>query len=103
VINVKDKNSQRLFDEPPVLISTWEELANAKSETHYIEVLRGCGHVRSKVPVPENSEGIRMNNIYLSSHTFYEKHYNYVTKLLRNLGFNVQLKNWDGETIYCQH
>jgi hypothetical protein len=92
----------RLFKEPPTLISTWKELGKAYSETHYIELDKDgwCGHVRPKFAVANDDEYFS-NNIYLSTHTFYGSSYYYMTTLLRKLGFNIQLANWDGETIYA--
>ena len=32
---------------------------------------------------------------YLSTHTFYGKHYEYSTELLQSFGFDVEIYNWD--------
>ena len=76
----------------PVLISSWEELANLKSDDYYldIEVEKCNGWVYRK----SNDEPIE----YLSTHTFYGTQYKYSTVMLQEYGFNVQLKNWDCET-----
>ena len=93
---------KRLFEEPPVLISTWEELAKVETDTHYIEVdLEFCnGHVRPKFELSDDDD-YYLHNMYLSTHTFYGSQYFHSTTILRRLGFNVQLANWDGETLYC--
>lgn len=96
---------KRLFEEPPVLIHNWEELSKATSETHYLEIdIRNCnGHVRPKPGVECDNDSYYFHNKYLSTHTFYGGSYYYYTSKLRKLGFNIQLENWDGETIFCRH
>lgn len=92
---------KRLFNEPPVLISTWEELVGLENDLYRIEVDidRCSGWVRPKFEMPDKD--YTLHNIYLSTHTFYGSNYFNSTVLLRNFGFNIQLKNWDGETVYC--
>lgn len=94
----KPRNNRRLFDTPPVLISTWEELDGLESENY-------------KITVDENGWSATVSHKYdkdvwsqyLSTHTFYSGEYLYWTSKLRRLGFNIQLKNWDGETLYCRY
>jgi predicted Zn-ribbon and HTH transcriptional regulator len=77
------------------LIKTWDELKEEKSDTHILEIEDCCGWIRPKV---ENEKTYWENNHYLSTHTFYGLTYTYSTRILQECGFNVQLKNWDGET-----
>ena len=35
------------------------------------------------------------HHVYLSTHTFYGKHYEQSTKLLKEHGFDVEIDNWD--------
>lgn len=75
-----------------MLISNWDELNKLESDNYIIVVESNgcCGWVyRKSDNYPE---------VYLSTHTFYDKTYNYTTMLLKMFGFDVQLKNWDGET-----
>jgi hypothetical protein len=92
-----------LFNEPATLISTWEGLDGLENDNYYITVeLRNCcGWVRPKHEVPEDE--YFKHDIYLSTHTFYGSQYFNSTVTLRRLGFNVQLTNWDEETIFCKH
>jgi hypothetical protein len=103
-MNAIKHEPKRLFDEPPVLISTWEELSKLETDTHRIEVNFEfcCGRVRPKFELTDDDDYYR-NNEYLSTHTFYSSTYSYYTRVLRELGFNIQLANWDGETIYCKN
>jgi len=93
-----------LFDTPPVLISTWEELSKLENEKYRIEVdlKYGCGWVRPKFKL-ENDDEYFKHNFYLSTHTFYGDDYSEYTRILRDFGFNIQLANWDGKTVYCQY
>lgn len=38
-------------------------------------------------------------HIYLSTHTFYGKHYKHSTELLQKYGFDIEIDNWDKEII----
>lgn len=82
---------------PPKLIENWEQLDNLETDNYIIEVDKKFynGHIKSK--------GFEMDddtywNSYLSTHTFYGGSYKASTRILRELGFNIQIKNWDGET-----
>ena len=93
----------RLFDEDPKLISTWSELVGLENDNYRIEIDedRCSGHVVPKFEV--NDDEFFDHHIYLSTHTFYGGTYFMYTVKLRNMGFNIQLANWDGETVYCKH
>lgn len=79
----------------PMLVSTWEELQDCKSDTHVLKIdLRyGCGWIKPKVKSTSNEEYYK-NNLYLSTHTFYVSSYQRSTKMLQEAGFDVQLKSW---------
>jgi len=72
------------------LIRTWEELGALCTPQYEIKV-GSCG-----ADVVEISTGNFIE--YLSSHTFYDKTYNDYTRILRGLGFDVQIENHMGET-----
>jgi hypothetical protein len=76
------------------LIKNWIELAKvADSETHTLDITPedGSGWIRSKA----DDEVVE----YLSTHTFYGMSYKYYEKLLQKHGFNVQLENWDKDSV----
>jgi hypothetical protein len=91
-----------LFNEPPLVISSWEALDKLENDQYYLDITpEDCnGWLRPKIESSE--ENYWLHNHYLSTHTFYESEYFRTTSLLRRLGFNVQLVNWDGETLYCR-
>lgn len=95
-----NKKTSHIIPDGCVLINGWKDLDGLESETHRIEVdfEHGCGRVYHKEETEDESYYER--GMYLSTHTFYGNYYNYSTRRLREMGFNVQLKNWDGETIY---
>ena len=75
-------------------IKTWEELVGLESENYKLEVKLmpyggGSAWIRPKVETAENSGS--EHNVYLSTHTFYESHYQWATKTLQEFGFNVEL------------
>lgn len=74
------------------LIKSWDELVGLESDGYYLEidVDRCNGHIYSKTDKDFYA--------YLSTHTFYGHDYQYSTVRLQECGFDVQLKNWDGET-----
>lgn len=75
-----------------VLINGWKDLIGLESENYQLEVdlNGGCGWLRSKIDSDDD--------IYLSTHTFYGRDYKEYTLILQECGFDVQLRNWDGET-----
>lgn len=72
-----------------VLIQSWEELKNCKSDTHYLEIdlEMACGRVKSK----SDSE----DSVYLSTHSFYGSRYKGTSQILQERGFHVEIDNWD--------
>lgn len=99
--NIKQE-VKSLFNTPPVLIHDWNGLCGLENDKYRIVVDedRCCGWIKPKFDV--SNEDHCLHNKYLSTHTFYDSSYYYSTTLLRRFGFNVQLANWDGETIYCR-
>jgi predicted GTPase len=97
------KHMKTVFTEPPTLISSWEELNGLENDKYFIEVEveNGRGYVRPKFDVP--TDKYYDHNVYLHTHTFYGTQYFESTNTLRRLGFNVQLSNWEGETVYCRY
>lgn len=71
-----------------VIIDSWEELSQCKSNTHYLEIdlKYGCGWIIDK--------GNEDDKLYLSTHTFYEDRFIESTEILQRYGFNVELKSW---------
>lgn len=76
----------------PVLIKTWEELKDLKSDTHYLDIdLNMCnGWI-----LPRYEKQDYENSFYLSTHTFYGSMHEISTKTLQSYGFNVVIDNWD--------
>ncbi len=75
-------------------IKTWEELVGLESENYKLEVTLmphggGSAWIKPKVETEENC-GCE-HNVYLSTHTFYESHYQSATKTLQKFGFEVEL------------
>lgn len=90
------------FSEPAKLIETWSDLVGLESDRYTldIDVEGGNGYTRPKFEI-DDSEYFD-HNMYLSTHTFYGQQYFYYTEKLRDMGFNIQLENWDGETRYSR-
>lgn len=75
------------------IIRAWQDLVGLESE-HYkleIDLDNGCGRIVPKV----ETEDSFMHTHYLSTHTFYGRHHEAATELLRECGFDVQLCSWD--------
>lgn len=78
----------------PKQIRTWKELVGLESENYKLEVTLlpyggGSAWIRPKVETKENRGS--KHNVYLSTHTFYESHYEWATKILQEFGFDVEL------------
>ena len=76
-------------------IKTWEELVGLESKNYKLEVKLmpyggGCAWIKPKVETEENR-----SYVYLSTHTFYESHYQSATKILQEFGFNVELVKYE--------
>lgn len=69
------------------LITTWQELGQIQSENYTLKIEDGSGWVISK----ETGDWVE----YLSTHTFYGSQHKESTKMLRALGFDVEIANWD--------
>ena len=92
------KKTKRLF------IRNWEELSKIpnESKTHIlkIDLDRCCGWLYAKNKKQYNTQlsfmrQIQNQDVYLSTHTFYNTQYKHSSKKLRACGFNVELANWD--------
>lgn len=83
------------------LIESWEELVGLESDDYYLDInVEKCnGHIMAK----EHVKNKGFYNPYLSTHTFYGLNYKHSTILLQEYGFDVQLKNWDGETEFVNY
>jgi hypothetical protein len=88
-------SKSRKYNQATKLISTWEELAECKSETHTLEINTkgGYGWIN---PIKEATEQWAGHH-YLSTHIFYGKHHQESTRMLQSCGFNVKIANWDAE------
>lgn len=80
------------------LIRNWNELAQVPPTDKAKIVIDEdmCnGHIQ---PLDDNEEiKFGENWEYLSTHTFYGKHYNASTALLQKYGFDIEIDNWDKE------
>ncbi len=85
----------------PKLITNWEELAGLESKKYKLEidVDMGCGWIVPKVETEETKENYCEHHFYLSTHTFYGIKHKYSTEVLQKFGFDVELDNWDKETL----
>lgn len=81
------------------LIKGWEDLVGLENDKFKldIELKNGCGWIRPKEETLETEDHWFNNHAYLSTHTFYGKHYKYSTELLQRFGFDVEIDNWDKE------
>lgn len=68
-MNTIKHEQKSLFDEPPVLISTWDELGKLENDTHRIEVDLdgGSGYVVPKFELTSDDD-YYLHNRYLSTH-----------------------------------
>lgn len=74
------------------IIKTWKELVGLENDEYYLKI--NLGNCNGCVYRKSDDEYVA----YLSTHTFYGKTYQESTVALQEFGFDVQLKNWDGET-----
>ena len=81
------------------LIKNWEELSKIPPNDKYkIEVDKEYGCSAWILPLEETEEtreNYFKHHVYLSTHTFYGKTYEYSTKVLQEHGFDVEIDNWD--------
>lgn len=81
------------------LIRNWKELAEIPPNDKYkIEVDKKYGCSAWILPLEETEEtkeNYFEHHVYLSTHTFYGRTYEYSTKMLQKYGFNVEIDNWD--------
>ena len=85
----------------PKLIKDWGELSKeiSKDGKFKIELEEICGAWIE--PIQETKETLNEKywetHKYLSSHTFYGKHYRESTRILQKFGFDIEIDNWDKE------
>ena len=82
------------------IIKNWQELSKVKPSKKYkLEIdIESCnGWINPIKETKETSEDYFKHHFYLSTHTFYGKHYKYYSKKLQEFGFNIELDNWDKE------
>lgn len=77
----------------PKKIKSWEELVGLESENYKLEIdlKYGCGFIVPKSESKETEENYFEHHIYLSTHTFYPRYYEWSTKVLQEHGFDVEL------------
>lgn len=83
------------------LITNWDDLSKQKSKDGKYKIeMDESGYSAWIVPVVETDETNHeffKHHVYLSTHTFYGKHYKDSTKVLQEYGFDVEIDNWDKE------
>ena len=89
-----------LFSEPAKYIENWEQLDGLQNDNISVDKDMCNGWIKPKNEVPDDE--FFTHNVYLSTHTFYGRDYYWTTAILRYMGFNIQLANWDGETVWCK-
>ena len=70
------------------LINDWDGLKGLENDRYRLEIEegRGLGWIIDK----ETNKEI----YYLSTHTFYDSHYSFWTKILQECGFDIELESW---------
>lgn len=82
------------------LIRNWKELSEVSENDKYKIVVDKdmcSGWIKPVQETEETKNDYFEHHKYLSTHTFYGKHYQYSTELLQQFGFDVELENWDKE------
>ena len=75
----------------PRKIKSWEELVGLESEKYKLEIdVEGeCGWILPKPEIEQTQSS--SYRVYLTTHTFYPKHYKWATEILQKHGFDVEL------------
>lgn len=94
------------------LIKNWKELSKVPANDKYkIIVCDCCGWIVPICDEPDKEDDFICNcenmttieylkeHVYLSTHTFYGKNYEFSTKQLQEHGFDIEIDNWDKEKI----
>lgn len=95
------------------LIKNWEELSKVPANDKYKIIVNDysgwivpiCDELDKKdnfiCNCRKNMTTIEYfkEHVYLSTHTFYGKHYEFSTKQLQEHGFDIEIDNWDKEII----
>lgn len=84
----------------PRLIHNWEELSKVPPTDKFkISVNTKFGSSGWVEPLIETNETIGDKffdyHLYLSTHTFYGTQHKYYTRKLQEMGFDIELDNWD--------
>lgn len=82
------------------LIETWDELVGLENDEYYLDIKK-IGDVYCSGWIIRKSDKEHIH--YLSTHTFYGLDYEFNTVELQECGFDIQLKNWDGETVQVNY
>lgn len=92
------------------LIKNWKELNGIHNDKYKVVVdfKYCCGWI---IPINDDlddnghlickcsRENYFEKHKYLSTHTFYGKHYKYSSELLQSFGFDVEIDNWDKKVV----
>ena len=94
------------------LIKNWKELSKVPANNKYKIIVNDySGWIVPICDEPDKDDGFICNcsnmtareycknHIYLSTHTFYGKNYEYSTMILQEHGFDIEIDNWDKEKI----
>jgi hypothetical protein len=70
------------------IIKNWNDLVGMSNDEYYLDINTdiGFGWVRKRIDDSTVA--------YLSTHTFYEKKYEFSTEILQSFGFDVKLVSW---------
>ena len=86
------------YNKMPKLIKTWDELDGLESKDYKIKVEDNCSAwIVPKDESKFSEKDYYDHHVYLSTHTFYGKHYKESTEILQKYGFDVEIDNWDKE------
>lgn len=81
------------------LIRNWKELAEIPPNDKYkieVDEKYGCSAwIKPLKETEETKENYFEHHVYLSTHTFYGRTYEYSTRVLQEHGFDVEIDNWD--------
>lgn len=84
----------------PRLIRNWKELSEVPANDKYkivIDENMCSGWIEPVQETTETKNNYFEHHQYLSTHTFYGRHYKLSTELLQKFGFDIEIDNWDKE------
>ena len=84
----------------PQLIHNWEELGKVPPTDKFkitIDGKFGCSGWVEPIKETFETQGDKFfdYHLYLSTNTFYGSQYKYYTRKLQEMGFDIELDNWD--------